>query len=96
MTLWACFYCLLKSFMLEGNVLLQKMCVCDSLLNKVLLFETRHCMTSVQAVSCAGIGSVEVSELSPHGDYVAHQFKCQSSITYQVSPCDGLVSCTGS
>ena len=47
-------------------------------------------MTSLQAVSCAGIGSVEVSELSPYGDYVAHQFKCQSSITYQVSSSDEL------
>ncbi|CAI8022976.1 DDB1- and CUL4-associated factor 6 [Geodia barretti] len=42
-----------------------------------------------KAVSCAGIGSVEVSELSPYGDYVAHQFKCQSSITYQVATSPG-------
>ena len=41
-----------------------------------------HC--PLQAVSCAGIGSVEVSEVTPYGDYVGHQFKCQSSITYQV------------
>ena len=35
-------------------------------------------------VSCAGIGSVEVSEITPYGQYVSHPFKCQTSITYQV------------
>lgn len=38
-----------------------------------------------QAVSCAGIGSVEYTELTPMGDYIGHPFKCQTSITYQVS-----------
>lgn len=39
----------------------------------------------IQAVSCAGIGSVEYTELNPMGDYIGHTFKCQTSITYQVS-----------
>jgi len=39
----------------------------------------------IQAVSCAGIGSVEYTELTPMGDYIGHTFKCQTSITYQVS-----------
>ena len=41
-------------------------------------------LSSAQAVSCAGIGSVEVSEITPYGEYLGHQFKCQTSITYQV------------
>ena len=41
----------------------------------------------LKAVSCAGIGSVEYTELTPMGDYIGHPFKCQSSITYQVYSC---------
>lgn len=38
----------------------------------------------VRLVSCAGIGSVEYSEISPVGQYVSHPFQCHRSITYQV------------
>lgn len=38
----------------------------------------------IRLVSCAGIGSVEYSEISPVGQYVSHPFQCNRSITYQV------------
>ena len=39
----------------------------------------------LRTVSCAGIGSVEYSEFTPDGEYIGHPFRCQNSITYQVS-----------
>jgi len=51
----------------------------------MLLMEVASHVNLFQAVSCAGIGSVEYTELTPMGDYIGHPFKCQTSITYQVS-----------
>ena len=44
-----------------------------------------HGETGIRAVSCAGIGSVEYSEITPSGDYISHPFNCNRSITYQVT-----------
>lgn len=39
----------------------------------------------IRVVSCAGVGSVELSEITPMGSYISHPFQCHRSITYQVS-----------
>ncbi len=40
--------------------------------------------SDLQVVSCAGVGTVEHTQLSPDGEYVGHQFHCHTSLTYQV------------